>query len=410
MLKMSEESKNHEQNVPRILLLSGLYAFFMYPISYFGWGDGISVNYSFLILPIISIAFFNYNFKIIKKIVVIQCAVYTLIYVLSCLLQKSEETGIGFRQFLSFAAFMSLFSMFFVNKKMIAIDAFKIGLIIISVLLSFISIYKYINMCEVNRICLDLKAEVGSQRYGFLYIMAIWVLAYLNSKSVFENIIRYGLVTTIVFGLALTYSRTSFIALVAITVFFLFYRISNWNSYKIKLTSAEPLVLYVFVIFMILTFTLHGVGDVNFGSGIPKNAIEEISNKNASAGYRLNLWSDVITYVSQNPLLGSGFKGVWVLNEDKSGSAHNQYFDVLFRVGIFGFLIYISILYTVIIKLKRLDYGLFVGFVGVLVFGVFHETFKLSQGAFILSFLYRIAIMDESSVDSSEGQQTRPKK
>ena len=37
--------------------------------------------------------------------------------------------------------------------------------------------------------------------------------------------------------------------------------------------------------------------------------------------------------------------------------------------------------------LYKIDLGLFLGFIGVLVFGLFHETFKVSHGAFVLAFL-----------------------
>ena len=37
--------------------------------------------------------------------------------------------------------------------------------------------------------------------------------------------------------------------------------------------------------------------------------------------------------------------------------------------------------------LYKNDMGLFLGYVGILVFGLFHETFKLSQGAFLFAFL-----------------------
>jgi hypothetical protein len=45
-------------------------------------------------------------------------------------------------------------------------------------------------------------------------------------------------------------------------------------------------------------------------------------------------------------------------------------------------------LFRILIFLYKKDRGLFIGFIGILVNGLFHETFKLSQGAFILAFLF----------------------
>jgi O-antigen ligase len=96
----------------------------------------------------------------------------------------------------------------------------------------------------------------------------------------------------------------------------------------------------------------------------------------------------VITYLSANPLFGSGFLGVWIMFDDLAGASHNQLLDVLFRTGLVGFTGFIFILY----KLLNYNFGsrniaVFVSMIGILAVGMFHETFKLSQGAFIFAFL-----------------------
>ena len=37
--------------------------------------------------------------------------------------------------------------------------------------------------------------------------------------------------------------------------------------------------------------------------------------------------------------------------------------------------------------LKTNDFGMYIGFWGIIFFGLFHETFKLGHGAFILAFI-----------------------
>ena len=72
---------------------------------------------------------------------------------------------------------------------------------------------------------------------------------------------------------------------------------------------------------------------------------------------------------------------------EDTGSAHNQYMDVLLRIGFFGFCIYIIILWR-ISRVLIIRHGyIFCGFSGVLIYGMFHETFKEPSGALLLAFL-----------------------
>jgi len=90
----------------------------------------------------------------------------------------------------------------------------------------------------------------------------------------------------------------------------------------------------------------------------------------------------------QNPLTGSAFLGVWTLFKNSEGSAHSQYLDILFRVGVIAFIVYLLFLFKVTLFLYKKDVALFFGFIGFLFFGMFHETIKLSQGGFIFAFLF----------------------
>jgi O-antigen ligase len=69
--------------------------------------------------------------------------------------------------------------------------------------------------------------------------------------------------------------------------------------------------------------------------------VYDLTDEEVSEGYRIHMFKKILNFVSTNPLTGSGYLGVWVNNKDLSGSSHNQYTDVLFRTGIFGFSAYI---------------------------------------------------------------------
>jgi O-antigen ligase len=113
----------------------------------------------------------------------------------------------------------------------------------------------------------------------------------------------------------------------------------------------------------------------------------ELGNSEGSEGYRIYMLKMILEFVARNPFTGSGYLGVWIMFEDQSGSAHNQYTDILYRTGIAGLAAYVYLLVKLFIFLYKKDSGLFWGFVGMLIYGMFHETFKESQGGFIFAFL-----------------------
>jgi hypothetical protein len=117
---------------------------------------------------------------------------------------------------------------------------------------------------------------------------------------------------------------------------------------------------------------------------------KRLSNKGTSIGYRAFMHKKVYEEILKKPLTGSAFLGVWSMFESKKGSAHSQYLDVLFRVGILGFIIYMIFLFKVTLALLKIDIGLFLGLIAIIFVGLVHETFKLSQGGFMYSFLFGI--------------------
>ena len=72
---------------------------------------------------------------------------------------------------------------------------------------------------------------------------------------------------------------------------------------------------------------------------------------------------------------------------DLNGSAHSQFFDVLYRTGFVGFTIYLFVLAVAGLVLNRVDMALFFVLTPCVLFGLFHESFKESHGAFILAML-----------------------
>ena len=117
------------------------------------------------------------------------------------------------------------------------------------------------------------------------------------------------------------------------------------------------------------------------------NLFQRFNNESTSEGFRIFLLGKILNFVLHNPFTGSGFLGCWIMFDDLKCSSHNQYSDVLFRTGYIGFIIYLYILFKIYKYLKDNHRDLFYGFIGTIIYGFFHETFKMSQGGFILAFL-----------------------
>jgi len=122
-----------------------------------------------------------------------------------------------------------------------------------------------------------------------------------------------------------------------------------------------------------------------------------------SESYRVDMLNRILNFLSDNILIGSGFLGVWVLFSDLSGSTHNQYTDILFRAGVLGFFAYLYLLICITKYTFSYHKDLFFGLVGVLIYGLFHETFKLSQGGFIFAFLLAITFQKKRTMQLSQG-------
>jgi O-antigen ligase len=118
----------------------------------------------------------------------------------------------------------------------------------------------------------------------------------------------------------------------------------------------------------------------------------DFNSTETSEGYRVAMFYKVIEFISHNSFLGSGYLGVWILFDNLSGSAHNQYLDILFWTGILGFSAYVFLIQYLLQFLYLREPGLFWGVIGILIYGLVHETFKLSHGAFILVFLFGMMV------------------
>lgn len=355
-------------------------------------GQGVSANYLFFLFPIL-ILLSGKSLIRPQRLYVEFIATYTAILCLATVYQYSLM-GEFDRRLISFTIFMGIFVFMFVKITPRMVVSFKISVILISLYFSIYSIYYYIvEGAEV--LGFSAKDVVGTQRIGFVYIVAFWLLLFLNAETILMRLIKISAISCIFFGLLLTFSRASVVALVgSLFVYNAVHSYGRWREHKFFLSRSQLNILVMIFLFVALLAVYFPVPLEFFSERLFSSTTAagdpayDLENTNASEGYRLWMLERVLDFVMYNPFTGSGYLGVWIaVDEGGQGAAHNQYTDVLFRTGVLGFGIYLYILYKLGQYLYKNHLGLFYGYVGVLIYGMFHETFKESQGAFMLAFM-----------------------
>jgi len=430
-------------SVLKTVALTIAFYIFLTPYSLNINDQGVSVNYLFVLFPFLFIALGGRS-SLPKFSVILYMAFLVSVFILFYFYQDNVG-AYSLRRFASFAVFMSMFSFMFIKINLDMTQAFKYSVISFSVYTSIATLveYLYLGGAELG---MYAKGLVGTQRIGFVYILALWIILFHKEEKSLYIVIKHILSIIVIIGLLLTFSRTSIFALVG--SLFVYYFLFIYEGFKkkegfykiiLKFFKVSSYIFILFTLFSIflpntivqykitiinyigktISVTPKNLNDINIQdiqkdvdtitSVTPKNlndiniqdiqkdvdtttsvVILDYQDKGTSIGYRRYMTEIVLGHVSENPLIGSSFQGVWTLFKNKEGSAHSQYLDTLFRTGVIGFIVYILFLFKIGNFLFATDRGMFIGFIGILLYGLFHETFKLSQGAFILAFLFAL--------------------
>jgi O-antigen ligase len=328
-----------------------------------------------------------------QGVVLIALIYYVALFIFASMTQW-ELTDLWVRRLISFLIFLTTFTFVFIGIKSSMIDGFKGGVVLVSTFLSLKQIITFVLRSAGGPLHFEAKDLVGSQRLGFVYVVAIWLCVVLVPRSWKWRIVKYSCLTSISLGTALTFSRASVIALLGSVVLFSLWSVWQWFSRPSR-ASVRRLTGVLISLGILVGTTYHFLPvTVEFYSIRLLDSIQSgrlrdnLSNPATSEGARAYIWETVVEYILKHPVIGNGYLGVWaILGEDIAGSAHNQYVDVLLRTGIIGFGIYCWLLWRIAYHLYRRDRALFWGFCGFLLYGLFHETAKESQGTAMLAFL-----------------------
>ncbi len=365
-----------------------IFSVFLIPYSI---STGLSANYSFIFLPLL-IILFSGKIKIPSENIIIFILFFSFILLMGIIYQYKLFIYLD-RRLLSFLIFMTMFSYVVIDIGKDKIDSFKIAVVLIVLYFVILKIGNFFIYTELEKG--NLKYYVGNSRYGFVYLLAFWIVYFYKPGSKLVSILKTFTILLILGGIFITYSRTtilSFLFSFGLFYFSVLFKNDKRFFYKLFFFLLIPSILIVLLILFekIFTNTYNYFSDTLFTyfsiDGL-FGFFERLSDSKTSMGFRVLLLGKIIDYVSLNPFTGSGFLGCWIMFDDLKCSAHNQYADVLFRTGFVGFYIYLYILYKTFVYLRHNHQDLFYGFVSILLYGFFHETFKMSQGAFILAFM-----------------------
>ncbi|MDP9592413.1 UNVERIFIED_ORG: O-antigen ligase [Shinella zoogloeoides] len=409
-----------------------LYAYFticMIPLNY----GTFSVNYLFLLYPLWCLVS-GRHFRMPPRSLMLMLGWYMLIFLAGAAIDITSGV-FNYRSFISFVLFISVFSLMFFNVSARELRLFKYALVTCALMYSLVAVLHFY-WAGGNTVGFSQKVIVGSQRYGFIYIMAFFIVMGRRSLPRLTPPVKIAVVTCLMAGMLLTFSRSTVIAFTAVVGIYTIVTLGRhryvWmeNSrdlarrYGLVLTALAALFIVMPLPFQfynqhilaryitLYNYTIDSaandsndasdsaggsnyVNDSAGGGSSSPSAIKEkdiavvkdVLNTAGSEGTRITLWSLIFRHVNENPVLGSHYLGIWTLPGAPSGSAHNQLMDVLLRTGWPGLAIYVVLLARLLVYLFNNDRGLFWGLLATVVFGTFHETFKETQGAFILAFL-----------------------
>jgi hypothetical protein len=394
----------------RLIGLTVLFAFFLTPFSLDVRNDRVSVNYLFIFFPVIALIF-GQRLQLPSKIIQTLMGIYISIFLI-CTIYQYEYLQFWDRRFISFVLFMSMFTFFFIKIDEEMGKAFKYAIILVSIIYSMTSIFQYFYYGGAKIGYGAMLGLVQSQRYGFILLFGFWLIFFEKTTTQVGFFIKIVLLAVIFNGLGLTFSRSSVAGLIVSSgcgLLILIYVNKLYILKNILQRNIIFLILSCVIVIMIVSISYHLIPDYfqYFSQRLLKTSItphieyiyfadsyfaaydtNEYFYKDTSEGFRIFMIGEVFNYLTKNPFFGSGYLGVWVMFDDLSGASHNQLLDVLFRTGMVGFLGFIYLFYRIIkYNFRVQNWAVLVSLAGILVIGFFHETFKLSQGAFVFAFL-----------------------
>lgn len=174
----------------------------------------------------------------------------------------------------------------------------------------------------------------------------------------------------------LTYSATSFLALLTALIFMIILNLAIKKDIKLART---------FVIIGIAIIILGTM--MPFSGNIPIKKLPNILNRSETLTDRTEIWNILLPYAKKKILLGHGYGGFWTttLREEIASHAHNGYLETVLNLGLVGLVLFsifliktISMLATAIYE-NQLEY---IPFLSTIFMYLVHNIAEATLGDF----------------------------
>lgn len=365
-------------------------------------GGGVTANYFMLFFVIF--AFYGYRYSNYGFVYLI---VIFLSYLIGFVLFSNTDPYFINRQFLSLVAGVIPVFLLFIRIR-VPFDTIKLAVIVSSLIYILPTIkHAYISGIGIRDVGLA-KSIFGSAGYGFILIFGLFFSMTNQAKSK----IFYIISAIILAGIIFTFSRAAYLSAgLGLIAYFICLSCRkkwkfNFNVYKIFLQ-----LIFIAAVFHILAGAngvrdlIHAINNMFvyaaqafvdfFSRKIVLGDVNSVVVGSAtSESARLMLWKQAYDFVvKNNTLFGSGMAGLYLVVPEylESGvSTHSQYVDVFLRTGLIGLSIYLFMWIKLLKGFWAKSPAAFAGLLSMFVYGVFVETTKLTQGAFIFFILLNL--------------------
>jgi O-antigen ligase len=337
---------------------------------------GVYINYFYAFL--LFIPFIKYRFSKVGMYLVV---IYTVVFLVGLVKMLTNDLYYAQRVTFSYIVFIIPFVITFIKIEDNYFEKFKQAVIWGSIFYSVFQIYQLL-IIGYDGDFYKTKELIGSNRFGFIVIFAFFVLLFEKN---FRFSYKVFFLALMIVGLTLTFSRSSIVAF-AVAVFVM--AVMNFRRINVKCIAGA--LIFCLIVALIFRETIIGQLIDFFSNWLLSYDKYNLTSQQSSEGYRFYVLGQILKYLSTNPLFGSNYAGLYLLYDEYrelGASSHNQYTDVLLRTGLVGFITYIFILFKIMKYYFRTHPGVFFGLVGILIYGMFHETFKMAHGSLIFAFL-----------------------
>lgn len=359
------------------------------PISLTVADDGVSANYLFALLLIAPLGY-RRNYHAVAYILFMILAL-----VVGVIMFSNLDTRFLTRQFISFSLALIGVLLLFVRLGL-SLEEFLTAIVLCAVGYSLVAMYMFtvggFSLADIYMVKGGMREFIPDwpQRYAVVLVFAFFVaLGRWN-----RNLIWAVADIVILACIFMTFTRAAWLAVAVGLPAYAVLWFSGMARSAARMGGGQRVALLASGVLMIgaLTYAALNPNVVSAFTTIYEDLVDvsetnpQDFNASEGEGERLDLYSAIIKTVEDNPFTGTGFAGAYLVIPGE-GSAHGEYWDVLLRTGVIGLVIYLLFWGKLLKYYVRTDAGVAAGLIALLIFGIFHETTKLSYGALIFFFL-----------------------